>query len=131
MNNMNSVKGRGVLFITGSIVLSALAQLLMKIGTLGIHGLISTEIVSVYSSLIWISVGLVSYAVSMFLWMAALARYELSLAYPLLSLSYVLVYIGAAVCPRLNESVTLWKSIAILFIVIGVVLVTWEKKSRE
>lgn len=130
MNNINSAKGRGILFITGSIVLSALAQLLMKIGTLGIHGLISTEIVSVYSSLIWISVGLVCYAVSMFLWMAALARYQLSFAYPLLSLSYVLVYIGAAVCPRLNESFTLWKSIAILFIVIGVVLVTWDKKSR-
>lgn len=119
---------KGILFIAVSIVLSAMAQLLMKVGTLEIHSLTSIDITSVWSSFVWVSAGLVSYAISMLLWMAALARYELSFAYPLLSLSYVLVYIGAAFWPRLNESVTLWKTSGVLFIVIGIILIARDKK---
>ncbi len=57
-------------------------------------------------------------------WLAALAKYELSMAYPLLSLSYVLVYIGAASWPRLHETVSALKTIGIILILAGVFLVT-------
>jgi len=115
-------------------VLSASAQLLMKYGMLALanSGDLLSQPLSLNSlyqpalqaMLFWVSAGLICYAISMLFWMAALARYELSLAYPLLSLSYVLVYIGAAHLPGLNESVSGLRSGGIVLIVTGLVLVT-------
>jgi len=120
---------KGMIFIAASILLSAMAQLMMKAGTQEIHGLSGLPLINVWPAFIWIIAGLGCYALSMFLWMAALARYELSFAYPLLSLSYVLVYMGAALWPRLHESVSLYKTGGVLLVVIGVVLVTMRKKN--
>lgn len=119
MNKIN----KGMVLIAASIALSAMAQLFMKAGMLEIHGFQSIDISLLWPSFIWISVGLGCYAISMFLWMGALTKYELSFAYPLLSMSYVLVYIGAVSWPRLNEDLSLWKTAGIVFIVIGVFLV--------
>jgi len=111
---------KGILFIGASIVLSAIAQLFMKAGVLELHG----EWLGWVSSLVWVLAGLFSYGVSMIFWLAALARYELSVAYPMLSLSYVLVYIGAVIWPKLGESVSSMKTFGILLIMLGLVLVT-------
>lgn len=121
---------RNMLFIGISILLSACAQLLMKFGVLELHG--SENILSIYwLAATWVSIGIACYGLSMLFWMAALTKYELSFAYPMLSLSYVLVYIAAALIPQLDESVSLWKTIGIAFIVIGVVLVTKTKKEMN
>ena len=115
---------KSILFVCASFVLSACAQLFMKAGMLDLHGLVSFEFSALLPSLLWVAGGLCSYAFSMLFWMAALARYELSLAYPMLSLSYVLVYIGAVQWARLGEHVSLLKTVGILLIVLGVLLVT-------
>ncbi len=123
------------LFIGCSIVLSAGAQLLMKAGMLELdhtgiaYILENIPVVSadLLSAAVWVLAGLVFYAISMLFWMAALSRYELSLAYPLLSLSYVLVYLGAVLWPRLHETVSIPKTVGILFILAGVFLVTRTK----
>jgi len=124
---MNKIS-KGMVLIAASIALSAMAQLFMKAGMLEIHGLQRIDIGLLWPSFIWITVGLGSYAISMFLWMGALTKYELSFAYPLLSMSYVLVYIGAVSWPRLNEDLSLWKTAGIVLIVIGVFLVARDKK---
>jgi len=129
---------KGILLIGCSIVLSAGAQLLMKAGMLELGNLdivrtleISPEvIVRLLPVLTWVLTGLVLYATSMLTWMGALAKYDLSLAYPLLGLSYVLVYIGAVIWPHLHETVSVSKSIGILLILTGVFLVTGSKRSR-
>ncbi|WP_455207489.1 4-amino-4-deoxy-L-arabinose-phosphoundecaprenol flippase subunit ArnF [Kaarinaea lacus] len=128
---------KGVIFVICSVVLSACAQLFMKSGMLELANSGGLQIAhfgmdrffepAFMAALLWVCVGLVSYAVSMLFWMAALARYELSLAYPMLSLSYVLVYIGAVLWPRFNESVTMLRTAGIVLIVIGVILVTQSK----
>ncbi len=125
---------RGMFFVGCSVVLSACAQLLMKSGMLELStasellsrtfALESLYLPVVQTTILWVVAGLSCYAVSMLFWMAALARYELSLAYPMLSLSYVLVYIGAVYLPSLHESVTALRSGGIVLIVIGVILVT-------
>lgn len=125
---------RAMLFVIISVVLSAFAQLLMKSGMLALStlepstlqnpGLEMVHIPGIQIAFAWVVAGLSSYAVSMLFWMAALARYELSLAYPMLSLSYVLVYIGAALWPGFNESITSLRTGGIVLIVIGVILVT-------
>jgi undecaprenyl phosphate-alpha-L-ara4N flippase subunit ArnF len=128
------------LFIGSSIVLSAGAQLLMKVGMQELgsvdlaHALANASAATAHllPVVTWILAGLVFYAISMLFWLAALAKYELSMAYPLLSLSYVLVYIGAASWPRLHETVSALKTIGIILIIAGVYLVTrTESNSRN
>jgi undecaprenyl phosphate-alpha-L-ara4N flippase subunit ArnF len=121
-----------MLFITCSIVLSAGAQLLMKAGMQELNGVgmtrflhYSPEVTAVLvPSAIWVLSGLTFYALSMLFWMAALAKYKLSQAYPLLSLSYVMVYLGAIAWPRLHDTVSPKRMFGILFIIAGVLLVT-------
>ena len=128
----------GMLLIGCSIVLSAGAQLLMKAGMLELGSLgivrtleISPEVIArLLPVLTWVLTGLVLYAISMLTWMGALAKYDLSLAYPLLGLSYILVYVGAVIWPRLHETVSMSKTIGILLILAGVFLVTRSKNSR-
>lgn len=129
-----------MLFIGCSIVFSAAAQLLMKAGMLELDGVdmarvlesVPMAIAHLLFTAVWVLTGLVCYAISMLSWLAALTKYELSLAYPLLSISYVLVYIGAVLWPRLHETVSVSKTIGILFILFGVFLVTRTKlKGQE
>ena len=119
-----------MLWVVASVVLSACAQLLMKAGMLDLHGLgadfayIADPGPELLPAVVWVLGGLGCYALSMMFWLAALTRYELSMAYPLLSLSYVLVYLGAVWWPRLGETVSFAKTVGIVLIVLGVVLVT-------
>jgi len=137
MKNGNG-HARGIAFVVVSVVLSACAQLLMKVGMLELHGVNwqaalhgpLTGLPILLPALSWVFAGIGCYVASMFFWMAALARYELSLAYPVLSMSYVLVYIAAVAWPRLGESVSLSKTIGIVLIVTGVVLVTRVNAGR-
>ncbi|WP_455220393.1 4-amino-4-deoxy-L-arabinose-phosphoundecaprenol flippase subunit ArnF [Kaarinaea lacus] len=136
---MSGEKGqyKGVIFVICSVVLSAFAQLFMKSGMLELASSGGLQIMQLnaerffdpgfQAALFWVCAGLICYAVSMLFWMAALARYELSLAYPILSISYVLVYLGAIWWPGFNESVTLLRTAGIILIVIGVILVTRSK----
>lgn len=121
-----------LLFIASSVVLSAGAQLLMKVGMQELENAnIAYSVARPFEfangllpALAWVAAGLVCYAASMLFWLAALVKYELSLAYPMLSLSYVLVYLAAVFWPRLHETASWSKTIGILFILAGVFLVT-------
>jgi len=136
---MSSAQERwsSLLFIVSSVVLSAGAQLLMKVGMQELRSAdigysvatLSEAAHGLSSAIAWVAAGLVCYAASMLFWLAALMKYELSLAYPMLSLSYVLVYLAAVFWPRLQETASLSKTIGILFILAGVFLVT--RKRRE
>jgi len=53
-------------------------------------------------------------------WGAALTRFELSFAYPFLSLSFVLVLLLSG--PLFNESVTVAKLVGVILIVAGLVI---------
>ncbi len=129
---------RGLYFIFASVVLSAAAQLFLKTGMLEVatHDLVrqlssvTRQWLIFLPAVLWLGLGLLCYAMSMLFWMAALAKYELSLAYPMLSLSYVLVYVVAVNWPRLGESVSLTKTFGILLIVVGVILVTYSARKK-
>jgi multidrug transporter EmrE-like cation transporter len=57
-------------------------------------------------------------------WLAVLSKWDLSLAYPLLSISYIAsLFVGALV---LGEQVTLIRIVGVLVVVVGVVLITWR-----
>ena len=128
---------KGMMFVGISILLSTFAQLFMKAGMLALHDenlilslpQIADNIGMFLPSLTWVFGGLICYSVSLLCWMRALAQYELSLAYPLLSMSYALVYIGAATWPRLNETISTTRTIGIILIFVGVLIVARTESS--
>ena len=114
----------GLWLIIGSILLGSTAQLLLKLGMNALPATLDFSAAFPYFAALWIGLGLSCYALSLMLWMLALSRYDLSFAYPMLSVSYILVYLGAVLLPSLHESVSWSKTMGILLIVAGVILVT-------
>jgi undecaprenyl phosphate-alpha-L-ara4N flippase subunit ArnF len=109
-----------------SIVLSAAGQLGMKAG---MHTLAAAQALSApttgpaWGALLWTGLGLFCYGLSMLAWLAALARYPLSQIYPLLGLSYVLVYLGATHWAYLAEPASIGRGLGTALIAVGVVIV--------
>lgn len=118
-----------------SVLLISVAQLSMKWGMASLnqlwpdlltlwHGEQASQLLSVSAGpLLAVAAGLACYGLSMVCWVIALKQLPLSIAYPLLSLSYVLVYIGAVCLPWLDEAFTWMKGIGILLILIGLIFV--------
>ena len=114
------------LLMTG-VLLNAAAQLLLKAGTnavghfefhlgnllpVGMKIALEPHIVG----------GMACYAVSLVVWIMGLSRVPVSVAYPMLSVGYVLNAVAAWYL--FGESLSAQKLVGIGFIVLGVVLVT-------
>lgn len=108
------------------VLLNAAAQLSLKAGTreLGIirlHGGHSpVELAFNIGTQPWIVGGMACYVVSLVLWIAALSRVDVMVAYPMLSIGYV---INAFIAWRfLGEALTPQRLLGIGVIVIGVAI---------
>ena len=114
------------LILTG-VLLNALAQLALKQGATAISGITFSmkNILPIALQVIfnpWIFGGLTLYAISVVLWILALSRVEVSYAYPMLSIGYILVaFAGWAF---FNESLSLTKLAGIVVIMLGVILIS-------
>ena len=119
--------GQGLLWCLGSILLATLAQLSLKWAVARLPPLCleaPLDLLHVaHPALAALLLGLGSYALAMLCWFMALRRLPLAYAYPMLSLSYVLVCLLAAALPGLNESLGLFKIAGILCILLGVWLI--------
>jgi multidrug transporter EmrE-like cation transporter len=113
------------LLVTG-VLLNAGAQLLLKAGTNRIGEFaFSLDNVGPIGARIATSppiiAGLACYVVSVVIWILALSRVPVSVAYPMLSIGYI-VNAGAAWW-LFGESITAQKLVGIGFIIVGVYLV--------
>ena len=122
--------------IISGVLLNATAQLLLKAGTnsIGHFEFHADNIVPIGMKLAFqphILSGMACYAISLVVWIMALSRVPVSIAYPMLSLSYVLVYIGAVLWPRIGESASFERTCGILLVVAGVVLINLKPSSRR
>lgn len=114
------------LIIVG-VILNALAQLLLKAGTnaVGQFEFQAGNIVPVGLQLAlqpYIIGGMACYAISLVVWIMALSRVPVSIAYPMLSIGYV---INALIAWQwLGEGISAQKLLGISFIILGVVLIT-------
>jgi len=129
-------KQTAALLLLSSIILTATAQLLMKTGMMGLGELsYNWQFVEqlLYSesliSLFIVFSGLACYGLSMIAWIGVLTRIDLSIAYPFLSISYILVYLAALLLPWLNESFSLLRFSGIIFISIGLILITRSRSA--
>lgn len=134
---MNRIQSNAIFLLGMSIVLSACAQLFMKVSMIQLHdtGASGTSlfflIIENSTVLIWLLAGLACYALSMLCWLFALMKYELSFAYPFLGITYVLVYLGAVYWPQIGEHLSWQRTAGIVLILIGVVFVNYNKSAKQ
>lgn len=62
-------------------------------------------------------------------WLGVISRVNLSFAYPLLALNYVIILIPSRVI--LNETITPTKVVGAIIVVIGVIVITWGAASKQ
>lgn len=114
-------------FILTGILLNAVAQLLLKAGTNAV-GAIHLTAQNWFSTGIKLATqlpilgGLACYVVSVGVWIIGLSRVDVTIAYPLLSIGYIVNAIGAWYF--LGEAVSAPRLLAIAIIIIGVILLT-------
>lgn len=134
---IDSARKIGFSWVAGSILLVAIAQLLLKVGVARFS--VSTPISMAtlenpnfttfdISALLIIGVGLFCYLISVICWLRALEQLPLNATYPLLSLSYPLVYLGAITLPMLHETASLVRIGGVLLIMLGVALLAPSKE---
>ena len=112
--------------VLAGVLLNATAQLLLKAGTnaVGAFSFSLANVVPVGARLAsspYIAGGLACYVVSVVVWILALSRVPVSVAYPMLSIGYVVNAIAA--WALFGESLGAQKLVGIAFIVAGVFLV--------
>lgn len=114
-----------LVMIVVSVLLNAAAQLLLKAGT-RVLGVIDVQAGALASSALGVATqpfvlgGLVCYVASVAIWIAALSRVDVSIAYPMLSLGYIVNALAA--WALFGEALTPAKMVGILVILAGVVI---------
>jgi multidrug transporter EmrE-like cation transporter len=116
------------LLLLGGVALNAAAQLLLKAATrvsgalIADGGAVSWQAAGVLARAPPLWAGLSCYVVSVVLWLGGLSRVPVSVAYPLLSIGYIVNAFAAAML--FGEPLTAAKLTGIALIVAGVVLLT-------
>ena len=110
------------LVVTG-VLLNAVAQLALKAsvrdtGAIELNAAAALPTALRLSAEPWLWFGLVCYAVSLVVWILALSRVDVSVAYPMLSLGYIVNAIAA--WAWLGEDMNLAKVAGIGIIILGV-----------
>ena len=106
-----------------AVTLNGVAQLLLKAGTqalgaLGVAGAGATLMAAAFQP--WILLGLACYVISFAVWILALGKVPVSIAYPMLSIGYV--FNALAAWWLFNEALTAQKLIGLGIILLGVVV---------
>jgi drug/metabolite transporter (DMT)-like permease len=113
-------------FIISGVLLNACAQVLLKAGTNALGGAINLTVGNAFETFIRVAsqlpilAGLACYALSLVVWIMGLSRTDVTVAYPMLSLGYVIAAAGAWLF--LGETISPQRLLAIGVIMVGVVL---------
>lgn len=117
--------------ILSSVTLNALAQIFIRKGMLGLGKIsfdvsqITGMILGVFTN-IYLLAGMLSYGVSIILWMMVLSKVNVSVAYPFLSVGYIITAVLAYFI--FQEPLTLQKVLGILIICLGVFVLAQSKE---
>jgi multidrug transporter EmrE-like cation transporter len=115
-----------LLLILFEVLLNVAAQLSLKVGMgkIGHFDLTFADSLPILWQILtsfWIIIGIAIYIISLLVWFFVLSRVEVSIAYPLTSLGYVLSAIFAYYL--LGEHVTILRVVGICIILVGVFVV--------
>lgn len=110
------------LVLTG-VLLNAVAQLALK-ASVSETGVINLDLPSLLASAgglasnLWLWAGLACYAISVVVWILALSRVDVSIAYPMLSIGYIVNAVAA--WQLFGEPMSVGKVTGIGIIIVGV-----------
>jgi multidrug transporter EmrE-like cation transporter len=112
--------------VLAGVLLNAAAQLLLKAGTnrIGVFAFTPANILPIGLRIAaepFVLGGLACYVISVLVWIMALSRVEVSIAYPMLSIGYVVN--AAAAWYLFGEAVTAQRMVGIATIIVGVFIV--------
>jgi drug/metabolite transporter (DMT)-like permease len=115
-----------LVFLLTGVLLNAGAQLLLKAGTnrLGVLSLTADDWMATLTRIAsegHFVAGIACYVISVFVWILGLSRVPVSIAYPMLSLGYVVNAIAAHYL--FGEAVSVQRWLGIGFIIVGVYIV--------
>ena len=120
------MNARGLAYGAASVALVSAAQLAMRWSVTRLPRLETLPVAALEAhplAAAMLLLGIGAYAASLLCWLAALARMPLGRAYSLLSLSYPLVYVAAALLPGLGGSLSTGKTAGVVLVVLGVMLI--------
>lgn len=114
------------MFIAISICAGVSGQLVLKRGMsiLGAQSLSGSNVVDVVLRMVlspWVIGGLLIYVAGTFFWLMVLSRVELSFAYPMTSMSYILIVLSSWYL--LGESISPLRIVGVVTIIAGVSLI--------
>ncbi len=116
------------MLILSGVGLNAAAQLLLKLATRPLAHFSRFDAQTILASVLLLCrstpfwAGMVCYAASLCVWLAALSKAPVSIAYPMLSIGYIVVAWASMVW--LGETLSPAKVLGIALICVGVVLVS-------
>jgi len=117
-------KMEAIVLVLISVILGVLGQLSLKqgmknIGNFEVKDFLSSRIFELVAEK-FVVIGIVLYAIATLLWLVVLSKAELSFAYPMLAIGYILIAIFSKIF--FGENVTFVRFLGILLISIGVFL---------
>ncbi len=130
---MSSEFSNALFLLIPAILLSTTGELLLKHGMnqIGHFDFTGGGLLAVLPRIalnIFVVLGFVGFGGGAVFWLAILSRVPLSLAYPALALSYLVVVVEAALF--LKERVTWQRVVGVAVIVVGVIIVGLSEGSR-
>ncbi len=119
------VRSMGFFYLFVTISLTVYGQLVVKwrvakAGALPVHLLPRIRFLTALLFDPWVFTALLLAVAAAVSWMAAMTKFELSYAYPFMSLAFVLVLILSAVL--FNESITVPKVLGLALVVAGIII---------
>lgn len=112
------------LYILGTILFTVYGQIILKL-RINIYGNLPTKIVDTLIFLLklyldpFILSGFLAAFLAALCWMAAMTKFELSFAYPFMSINFILVLIISTIL--LGESITIGKILGLILIIGGII----------
>lgn len=114
-------------YILSTVIFTVYSQLIMR-WQVGLSGEVPTDNaakVRFIGALLlnpWVISGIAATFLSGVSWMLAMTRFEISYAYPFISLNYILVFAASIIL--FNESVSPTKIIGTLLVIVGIIIIS-------
>jgi multidrug transporter EmrE-like cation transporter len=117
----------GFIYVLGCVLFTVYGQLVVKwrVGKAGALPTAFSQKILFLAGLIlspWVASGIAAGFFALLCWLAAMTKFELSYAYPFMSLAFVLVMIFSVFL--FHETVTAPKVLGLLLIMIGIIVTT-------
>ena len=121
-----------LIFIVTSVLLNALAQILLKAGMKNFSNIdLKNNVIQTVMSIAinpYIICGFISYGISILLWLWVLSKVDVSYAYPFQALGYIVVTILAWLL--FQENINLTRIIALIFITMGLIILALSARAN-